>query len=157
MKLFFGTVGLALMLMLSPVRAQQKSESQPVEYNIGVCGAGQFFGLHMSIQQGKMSVLRVSMGPGKNQELPHPVEYAEGKPDADGTRHFVLTDEGDTFDVALKFDNDHVDGILIVDGKKAAKIFGVVGDGKILAEQSEIYFQECAHMQDGQTDSEATN
>ena len=147
MKLY--SLALIGLLALVPASAQEVKAPALKEYNIGVCGVKEFFALHVEITDKALIVTRVSMGPNRNDALLKPLVYVADKKDADGSQHYILKDDTDSFDVVLKVTGSDITGVLFVNGEKAGKLYGFVASGDDLAKQALIFFSECQQMREG--------
>ena len=97
--------------------AQQTTEG----YDVGVCSAHQFVALHVAASDKDVVVQFVSLGPDRVDKLERPQIY--------------------------KFDKEGVNGLLYVDGEKAAKFYGgKAADESGLKETAFVLYQMCLQM-----------
>lgn len=136
---------MGLVLSLSPaIATPQQTEPQVTGYDAGLCGPDQFVAVHVAISDKEITVQFVNPGPNKVFKLDRPQVFKFTKEDADG-RHYLYEEK--QFELVVKFDKSGVDGILYVDGAKAAKFYGAkAADEKNLAEAGFMFFQMCQQI-----------
>ena len=143
----FKSLLLILALLLATLVPTSFAQDKAVGYDAGLCSAEQFVGLHVEASDKEVVVQFVSLGPDRVDKLKDPQVYKFEKEDAAG-RHYVA-DEGKDgkYELVLKFDKDGVNGLLYVDGEKAAKFYGgKAADESNLKETAFLLYQMCRQM-----------
>lgn len=130
---FGGTVG-----------AQQAKAPVAMEYDAGVCGESDFVALHIVVSGDKLIVNAIATGPSNAHKISDDV-WKFVKAD-DAGLHFTEDADGTKYELVVKQDKKDIEGLLYADGKKVAKFYGHVADGKTLQEDGAMLYQMCRQM-----------
>ena len=146
MKILRGLVLAAALTFRVTAIAQAPAVPVVQEYDTGVCGEQEFMALHIKVSKDKLVVNKIATGPNSVHEIEDDVwQLVKSN---DGTLHFVEDGEGIKYEIVVKQDKQDIDGLMYVNGQKAAKFYGHVADGKKLQESGAVLYQMCRQMWD---------
>ncbi len=144
MKILRSVVLASCFVFGGSVGAQQAKAPVAMEYDAGVCGEQDFMALHVVVSGDKLIINAIATGPKNAHKTPDDV-WKFVKADAAGF-HFVEDVEGVKYELIVRQDKKDIEGLLYADGKKVAKFYGHVADGKTLQESGAILYQMCLEM-----------